>query len=268
MVDIDAAVGFVVARGDAVDRARLSRLRTGAIPSTDIFEHVERGQTPSGGWPAQWAADIASVDATCFRLAELDDLDGLSRPAATRALDWLAARQRLDGWWEEDATLEDVAPSWAKPGDPEARFYLTANATFWLAVVAGDAAERGEPEPYEVALTRATRTILDAAGPDGSWPGFLVSGWLAAGALHRTGWFYQAARMFSLLTERLPAMSAADAAWMTLALRRAGLSTEDRLLALARERLDQTQRPDGAWAGDDGPAFDVHTTLTALRALR
>lgn len=271
MVDIDAAVGFIVARGDAVDRARLSWLRTGAIPATDVFEHVEMGQAPSGGWPAQWAGDVASIDATCFRLAELDDLDGLGRPAAVKALDWLASRQKRSGLWEEDATLADAAPPWAKPGDPEATFYLTATAAYWLAVVAGDTADRGVPadeRPYEVALTRGAQAIRDQLGEDGSWPGFLVAGWLAAAVLHRTEWFYEAARMMVLLADRVPSMSASDAASLTLALRRAGISTEDRVLTLARERLAETQRPDGAWPSDDAPAFDVHTTLTALRALR
>jgi hypothetical protein len=46
------------------------------------------------------------------------------------------------------------------------------------------------------------------------------------------------------------------------------VSTEDRLLIAARQRLDDTQRPDGGWPSDDAPALDVHTTLTALRALR
>src|SRR5678816_696284 len=77
MVDIDAAIGFVVARGDAVDRARLSHLRTGNPPPAEAFEHVERGQTELGGWPAQPHDAVASIDATCFRLAELDDLSGL-----------------------------------------------------------------------------------------------------------------------------------------------------------------------------------------------
>src|SRR5688572_24636365 len=120
MVDIDAAIGYVVARGDAVDRARLSFLRTGMTPSDEIIHHVEAGQTAAGGWPAQWGGDVPSIDATCFRLAELDDLDGLGRSAATRALDWLVARQRLDGFWEEDASLAGAAPPWARPGDPEA----------------------------------------------------------------------------------------------------------------------------------------------------
>jgi hypothetical protein len=263
MVDIDAAVGFVIARGDAVDRARLSFLRTGASPAEEIVAHAERGQTPTGGWPAQGGRDIASVDATCFRLAELDDLDGLRRAAAGRALTWLAHRQRLDGFWEEDAALADDAPAWARPGDPEARFYLTANAAFWLAVADLDA-----PDRFEMQLTRAAQAIKDSLEDNGSWPGFLVSGWMAAAVLHRTEWLYEAARMFIVLTDRVPTMTAADTAGLAAALRRVGVSPDDRLLVAARERLRRTQRPDGAWSSDDGPSFDVHTTLTALRALR
>ena len=64
-------------------------------------------------------------------------------------------------------------------------------------------------------------------------------------------------------------MSAADVAWMAAALRRAGVSADDSLLVGGPRRgSTETQRPDGAWPSDDAPAFDVHTTLTALRALR
>jgi len=269
MVDIDAAIGYVVARGDAVDRARLSWLRAGVTPPEDILAHVEMGQTSTGGWPAQWGGDVASIDATCFRLAELDDLGGLRRPAARRALDWLAHRQPLDGCWEEDASLADVAPPWARPGDPEARFYLTANAAFWLAVSGAESGLYGGAEaPYATRLSRAGGFLRDNLADDGSWPGFLVSGWLAAAVLYRTEWFYEAARMFVLLTERVKAMSAADVAWLTAALRRVGVAPEDSLMTAARQRLSETQRPDGAWPSDDAPALDVHTTLSAIRAFR
>jgi len=121
MVDIDGAIGFVVAHGDQVDRARLSWLRSGVAPQPDILAKAEMGPAPEGGWPAFWGGERASVDATCFRLSELDDLGALGRPPARRALDWLAGRQRPDGFWEEDETLADSAPPWARPGDPEAR---------------------------------------------------------------------------------------------------------------------------------------------------
>jgi hypothetical protein len=267
MVDFDAAVGFVVARGDAVERARLSFLRTGAQPSAEVFDHAERGQTEVGGWPAHWANDVASVDATCFHLAELDELGGLYRPAAQRALTWLAARQRLDGNWEEDATLAAVAPPWAMPGDPEARFYVTANAAFWLAAASDPSLPVAEGR-FALVLSRAARAILEVVGDDGAWPGFLVSGWLAAAVLHRTEWFYEAARMFVILAERVGTMSAADAASLSTALRRVGVSAEDSLLVAARRRLSETQRSDGAWPSDDTASFDVATTLTAMRSLR
>ena len=268
MVDIDAAIGFVVARGDAVDRARLSSLRTSVAPGEDVLANVEAGQLANGGWPAG-DLTVASIDATCFRLAEIDDLKGLGRPAAKRALDFLVHRQRLDGSWEEDRALADSAPPWARPGDPEARFYLTGNAAFWLAAASGSSSSSSELEtsPYDTQLTRAAQAIRDALDDTGAWPGFLISGWLAAAVLHRTEWFYESARIQFTLAERVDTMSAADVAWMLAALRRVGADTDESLLAAARRRLDETQRSDGAWPSDDAPAFDVHTTLTALRAL-
>src|SRR5262245_49577092 len=105
MVDLDAAIGYVVAHGDPVDRARLSWLRSGLLPPAEVIDKVEMGQASDGGWPATWGGEVASVDATCFRLAELDDLGALDRPAARKALRWLANRQRPDGMWDEDESL-------------------------------------------------------------------------------------------------------------------------------------------------------------------
>ncbi|MBO0870243.1 MAG: squalene--hopene cyclase [Micromonosporaceae bacterium] len=269
MVDIDGAIGFVVAHGDQVERARLSWLRTGIAPPADVLARAELGQTAEGGWPAMWAADVASVDATCFRLAELDDLGALDRPAARKALRWLADRQRPDGTWEEDETLATVAPPWARPGDPEARLYLTASAGFWLCV-SSEQPLPGEPDPnpYADAVSWATEAFRARLGEDGSWPSYLVAGWLGAGLLHRANMFYEAAQIQVILAERIPDMTPADVAWLAAALRRAGMSIEDWLLVAARKRLTETQRTDGGWPSDDGDRFDVHTTLTAIRALR
>ena len=82
------------------------------------------------------------------------------------------------------------------------------------------------------------------------------------------GWFYEAAQIQVLLTERVPDMSAADCAWMGAAFRRVGMSLEDWVMTAVQRRLGETQRSDGGWSSDDGDAFDVHATLTAIRALR
>ncbi|HEY2794861.1 MAG TPA: prenyltransferase/squalene oxidase repeat-containing protein [Micromonosporaceae bacterium] len=267
MVDIDAAIGFVVARGDLVDRARLSWLRSELPPPPEAITKVETGQSLDGGWPAYLGGRVSSLDATCFRLAELDDLDALGLPAAQNALSWMASRQRPDGTWQEDDALAEFAPEWAKPGDPEATLFLTANVGFWLSV-APPPSHPVEANHQAEVLARATQAFRASLRPDGTWPSYLVAGWLGAAMLFRTGWYYESAQIQVILSERVPDMSAADVSWMAAALRRAGLTPDDFVLAAARKRLSETQRPDGRWESDDGDAFDVHTTLAAIRGMR
>jgi hypothetical protein len=270
VVDIDAAIGYVVAHGDPVERARLAFLRTRAVPPTDALDRLEAGQSASGGWPAsgEWAA--ASVDATCFRLGELDDLGGLHLPAAQRAVQWLAGVQRDDGTWEEDASLAADAPAWAMPGDPEAQFYLTSVAAFWLTVARVESQRGADPEPpdpYAAVRRAAAEHLIARLNPDSTWPSFLAAGWHAAGLLHHEAFFYESARMQLVLGDRLREMSPADVASMVATLRRVGVG-DDWLLKTACARLGETQRSDGGWDSAEGPAFDVNTTLIAIRACR
>ncbi|MEV1144292.1 prenyltransferase/squalene oxidase repeat-containing protein [Micromonospora sp. NPDC049799] len=270
---MDAAIGFVVAHGDAVDRARLSRLRSGTAPAPDLLDVAEGGQTPDGGWPAYLDGSVASVDATCFRLAELDDLGALGRPAARRALDWLASRQLPDGGWHEDAALAETAPEWARPGDPEAGFYLTANAGFWLTVAGLDARAAGPLDHrvggvYAGVVHAAAQSLVARLNPDGSWPSFLAAGWLSAAVLHRQHMFQESARIQVALADRVADMSPADVAWLAATLRRVEVEEHDWVVVRARRRLTETQRSDGGWESDDGHQFDVHTTLAAIRGCR
>ncbi|TDC84878.1 squalene--hopene cyclase [Micromonospora sp. KC606] len=273
VVDLEAAIGFVVANGDAVDRARLSRLRTGAPVPAGLLDAAEAGQSPDGGWPAVLDGEISSVDATCFRLAELDDLGALGRPAARHALDWLAARQLPDGGWDEDSRLAGLAPEWARPGDPEAHLYLTAYAGFWLTVAGLDARAAGPLDhrvggAYAGVVQAAAQALAAWLAPDGSWPSFLPAGWLSAAVLHRQAMYDESARIQAVLAERVPTMSPADVAWLAATLRRVEVGEEQWLLVSARRRLAETQRSDGGWESDDGHQFDVHTTLRAIRACR
>ncbi|GAA0535114.1 hypothetical protein GCM10010172_15300 [Paractinoplanes ferrugineus] len=268
MVDIDAAIGYVVAHGDPVERARLSFLRTRQAPPQHIVERIAAGQTAAGGWPASTDGVIPSVDATCFRLNELDDLGGLHGDVVDRALGWLASQQRMDGTWQEDESLAGEAPAWAMPGDPEATLYLTALAGFWFTVAEVEVNPHLENEPrYANTLQAAAGYFIAQLRPDGTWPSFLATGWHAAGLLHSQQFFYESARVQLVLGDRLPDMTPADIASMAAALRRVNLG-DDWLLQEARKKLAATQRTDGGWDSAEGPIFDVNTTLTVLRACR
>ncbi|MEU7928482.1 prenyltransferase/squalene oxidase repeat-containing protein [Micromonospora sp. NPDC049107] len=273
VVDLEAAIGFVVAHGDAVERARLSWLRNGTPAPPELLDAAEVGQSPDGGWPATWGGEVASVDATCFRLGELDDLGALGRPAARRALDWLASRQQPDGGWDEDLSLAGSAPEWARPGDPEAKLFLTANAGFWLTVAGLDARASGPLDhrvggAYAGVVQAAAQSIVARLRPDGTWPSFLAAGWLSAAVLHRQDMFQESARIQVVLAERMAAMSAGDVAWLAATLRRVGIDSHDWVMVRALRRLGETQRSDGGWESDDGHQFDVHSTLSAIRACR
>jgi hypothetical protein len=273
VVDLDAAVGYVVAHGDDVDRARLAHLRTGAVPDPAVVEVVESGQLPGAGWPGRQGGQVASIDATCFRFAELDDLGALGRPAARQAMDWLATAQRGDGTWEEDPALAEVAPPWAAPGVPEARLYLTALAGFWLAA-GGLAARPGGPldarvgGAYAGMVAHAAEAVAGSLAEDGSWPSYLVTGWLGAAMLYAQGREEDSARMRAVLHRRLGDIAPAGVAWAASALRRLGVPTDDPLLVAGRQQLAAIQRSDGSWPGEDGEEFVVHTVLTAIRACR
>jgi hypothetical protein len=268
VVDIDAAIGYVVAHGDPVERARLSFLRTGAPPPPHIIERIAAGQTDAGGWPPSVDSVVPSVDATCFRLAELDDLGGLHGPAVDRALTWLARSQRSDGTWQEDESLAAEAPPWAMPGDPEATLYLTSVAGFWLSVAEVEVHPHHEvPAMHGPATAAAAQYVVRQLRPDGTWPSFLAAGWHAAGLLHEQQFFYESTRVQLVLSDRLGDMSPADIASMAATLRRLNLG-DDWLLQNVRKRLGDTQRTDGGWDSEEGPIFDVNATLTAIRACR
>ncbi|WIM97061.1 prenyltransferase/squalene oxidase repeat-containing protein [Actinoplanes oblitus] len=268
MVDIDAAIGYVVAHGDPVERARLSYLRTGQPAPSEIIDRIAGGQMPEGGWPASADGQVPSVDATCFRLAELDDLGGLQAgPVAERALHWLASAQRPGGTWQEHESLAGEAPAWALPGDPEATLYLTSVAGFWLTAAAVENGPYQTRGRYDEVLAAAAGFVVSQLRPDGTWPSFLAAGWHAAGLLYQQQYFYESSRVQLVLGERLPDMSPADVAAMAAALRRVNLG-DDWLLRNAWKRLGETQRTDGGWDSNEGPIFDVNITLTVLRAFR
>ncbi len=358
MVDIEAAIGYVVAHGDEVDRARVAWLVSRRPPPAGVVASAEAGQVAGGGWPAMRTSGIASLDATCFRLAELDDLGALSRPGPRRALNWLAAGQRPDGTWEEHRSLAGTAPEWAMPGDSEARLFMTTNVGYWLAIA--DAQWRHDPvrwvidgqdpgprvpvsgapvsgtpvsgtptsgtptsaapvsayppaaypssayppaayptsvssapgasgtvssgsglfnapagsyerttgaAPYAEVVARGAGAFRAALGRDGRWPSFLMTGWFGAALLFRTGWYYESAQVRAVLTDRVPTLTTEDVASMAAVLRRAGVPDDDRAMVTVRDRLAALQHGDGAWRSDEDPTFDVHTTVTALRAL-
>lgn len=258
-VNSEAAIDFVEKEGNAVERARLAFMRDGQSPAPGITAQLAEGQRDDGGWAPFWAGDYSSLDATCFRLAQAAQL-GLdaTTPCVAAAAQFLAARQRVDGWWEEASAVAAAAPPWAMPGDEAARLYLTANCGYWLVVLNG---------PSE-ATRKAVNRLAEQVNDTGAMPTFLHAHWLAAGLWHLTGHASQTGKTLAYLNTHLAQLSANNLTWLIVALRTAGILANQPLLVGALARLRHLQQGDGRWLSDDAMERDVHVTLEALRAIQ
>jgi len=65
-----------------------------------------------------------------------------------------------------------------------------------------------------------------------------------------------------------PSWEGSNIAWLLRCLGDAGVSSSHPLTRQTIDALSSAQRPDGSWAGEDGPQFDVSSTIDAIRALR
>ena len=260
--NIRQAAEFVRRRGAPADIARLSFALDGAPVTDDVKRDVVAGQRPDGGWAPFWAAEYSSLDATCFRLAQAEQLgiDAADDPTR-RAIAFLVGRQQTDGWWEEDATVARLAPPWAAPGAKESRAYLTANCGFWVAALGVLSNERE-------AARRAAEALAGAITPDGELPGFAHTTWLAGGLFHLTGADDLAGRMEARLERFIRGgLPASSLTWLLSALRIAKVSPSADVARHAASQLITQQRLDGGWPSEDGPDRDVHVTLEAIRSL-
>lgn len=252
-----AAIHFVRERGTSSEQARLTFLLTGERPSPESMQQFFQDQQEDGSWSPFWAPDYSGLDATCFHLAQAEQMGiGANEPTLVRAILFLARRQRPDGAFEEDDAVRELAPAWAKPGNLAAQLYLTANCGFWLTSFS-------QTQTHAQLAASSVRSFLPS---DGHLPTFMHAHWLAVGLFSRLKQIEPAERIMVYLATCLPDLSASSLAWLIVTLRLAGWPATTPLLVQAAALLKQQQQPTGNWQSEDGPERDVHATLEVLRA--
>ncbi|MFC1878590.1 hypothetical protein ACFLZW_01630 [Chloroflexota bacterium] len=257
-MNTELTIDYIRERGNHLDQARLAYLLYRDAPSKEVLELVLAGQRNDGGWAPTWAADYSSLDATCFRFAQAQQL-GLTAAnvALARACEFFSRRQKEDGSWEETKEQALAAPDWVKPGRRSARLYLTANCGFWLSVMDGS----------QSGVLTAASLLRRHLGKGSGLPSYFQTQWLSAALFYRLKWYPQAEILLTYLRDRLGAMSSSHLAWMLLSLNLADLPCENFLLEQGAALLERTQRNDGSWPGDGAPSGDINTTLEVMFVL-
>lgn len=256
-MNLSLAAAFVEANGSAAEFARLRFLMSRIPAPADVLDSHFETQRADGGFAPIWANDYSSLDATCIKIAQAEQL-GAARDARTRrAINFIALCQARDGSFSETQRVAASAPPWAKPGDPAAALYLTANCGFWLTAL----------DPLTGPANMAGRFLHNQLQKGDALPSFAQANWLAAGLWHRLGWAKPFDYACTYLMRRLDAFDAGDLAWMSATLHIAGVPANYALRRAIAQRLGPMQSADGCWRGADGPERDVHVTLEAMRAL-
>ena len=257
-MNLEQAIQFIKSQGHEIEQARLTVILTNERPLPEVVARLFAGQQVDGGWSPFWAQDYSSLDATCFHLAQAEQLGiGGDQPEIQRAIRFLSGRQLQQGSWEEEARVAGSAPPWAKPGELSAMLYLTANCGLWLALLDGD-----QDRPVKAAAF--LKMHLDNHG---QLPGFMHTHWLAGGLWHKLGWQEPAKRVFGYLTQNLAKLAASELAWLLTTLRISGVRFDHPLAEDAVALLENLQHEDGHWPSADGQGYEVHTTLEAMRVL-
>jgi hypothetical protein len=258
MANLKKAVEFVISHGNKEERSRLNYwLKDEPLPR-NLIERIFANQQADGGWEPRWVEAYSSPNATCYRLAQAQQL-GMSgsESSVKQAVMFLIQRQSLDGSWEEEPSAAEAAPPWAKPGELGAKLYLTANCGFWVAYWGN----------REGGGTKAASFLIRHLDEDGRLPSYLHAHWLAGGLWTLLGWRQPVESVTSYLSARLHDLAASNLSWLITTYLAAGTPPTHPLLEAAASLLAQQQQDGGHWQSEDGPEHDVSATLEALYAL-
>jgi squalene cyclase len=261
-LNLTGALIYIDEKGNLLDKARLLHILMGEPPPAEAVQPLLDKQNPDGGFPSRPRGENASsVDNTITALWQMNEVGMLHSDPARRGLEFLAASQAADGSWDENPALpRHDLPPWIVPGETATRLYLTAYAAYWFA----EAGQAAAP-----AFRRAVDHLIASQQEDGSLPSYLHANWIAASAFLMAGETAAAIRILDHLAVRQwYEWEDSQIAWALDCLGSAGLPADHPFVAPALADLAARQDEDGSWASEDGPAYAVSATVSALKVFK
>ena len=264
MVNTPQASAFVQAKGDVVERARLTCILHKKSSHSSILRKLQQMQNPDGGF-AYWIKDFSTVCDTVYVLTWLDDLSLHSGPLVDGGFDFLLRHQKEDGGWDELERVKKASPpEFLLPGKVETRVWLTAYCAHWFV-------RFGRAEPPG-AKGCPVNFLLAHREPSGRLSGYLRATWDALVLFsYHPG---PDSEVFGETLEVIQKQFTPDKwpgsylAWLLCCLRDAGLPVDYPFVGFCLDELVKKQRSNGSWESEDGEKYSANATIEALRVLK
>ena len=250
---------YIDKHGTPIEKARLTYLLNGTPPSINVVAELFSGQCEDGGWSAKWSHKNSSLDATCFRLAQAEQLGLTSESKPIQAaLRFLVRRQSLDGSWDEESALAQWTPSYLKPGKIESRLYLAANCGFWVAYFSG----------RDNSVPRAMGFLMRYLEESGCLPSTPQANWMSAGLWLRMRRYEVAQKVITACYGHMEDLPASSLARMGVTLIIGRIRQKTPVIRKTAEKLLALRQPGDYWESEDGTEWNCHTTVEAIRVLK
>lgn len=261
-MDYHTAVRYVQYHGDPIERARLDHVLFGRRPPKEALNALKVLQNPDGGFAYFFHnRAVSTVCDTLWIMSWVDDMGLQESAEALAGMTFLRSFQSADGGWDETSRVLELAPpSWLLPGKLSTRTWLTAYAGHIL--VRQGLADTG-------AAQAAARFLRAHQEDDGRIAGYQRATFIAL-PLFSSQFGSQLEACVNALAYLESVFSTewvgSYLAWILRCTADAGLGAKHPFVRAGLRALEAAQRADGSWAGEDGPQYDVTSTIDALRA--
>jgi squalene cyclase len=264
MIDTHRAEDYIYSRGSDLEKARVSCVLHGVKAETEVIQRFIELQNDDGGFPFEMHKEnLSTINDTTVALWYLEELDLLFSEAARRAFSYLLSTQKADGSWNEDLRINQYElPPWIKLDDPKTILYLSAYATYWLAV----GGYSGAPN-----FRKATHFLIRNQDQSGKFFGYVHTTWIACGFFLLSGDRYRNVAELGiqyLRNQNLSDWDDSQVAWAADCLSKGGLPEDHPFIRDCLSELMQRQKSDGSWSSEDGEAFSVGATIQALKVIK
>ena len=263
-MDFNNSIIFIGDKGSSLEKARIDCILHGTSPQQDVTQGFIGLQNADGGFPfGMVKGNLSTINETTVALWWMEELGLLASSTASQAFAYLLAAQQRDGSWDEDPQVGHYdLPVWIQLGDLKTRLYLSAYATYWLALGG-----------YKTlpAFRKAIHFLLRHQDQAGKFYGYLHNTWIAAGVFLMAGERYVKIANLgiqALSDKALNEWDDSQIAWALDCLSKAGLLKNHPFIEACLAELFCRQKSDGSWASKDGETFAVGATIQVLKVLK